>query len=104
MHGCDEILMWWCECGVWWSEIDSDDVMVRVWYVMVITCTVVYDGQKLIEWWCDGDSAICDSVVCDGDSVMNDGDSVILTAICSLDWTGWNPTNEICIERIVPRQ
>ena len=82
---------------------------VTVWCVMVITYIIVYDDQKLIEWWCDGDSVICDSVicdsvVCDGDSVMNNGDSVILTAICSLDWTGWNPTNEICIERIVPRQ
>ena len=28
----------------------------------------------------------------------------ILTAICSLDCTGWKPTNEICIERMVPRQ
>lgn len=26
-----------------------------------------------------------------------------LTAMCSLDWTGWKPTNEICIDRMVPR-
>ena len=25
-----------------------------------------------------------------------------LTAICSLVWTGWNPTNGICIDSIVP--
>lgn len=25
-----------------------------------------------------------------------------LTAMCSLDWTGWKPTNEICIDRMVP--
>ena len=30
--------------------------------------------------------------------------AVILTAMCSLDWTGWNPTNDICIDNIVPRQ
>ena len=24
--------------------------------------------------------------------------------MCSLDWTGWNPTNEICMERMVPKQ
>ena len=27
-----------------------------------------------------------------------------LTAMCSLDKTGWNPTKEICMDRIVPRQ
>ena len=26
------------------------------------------------------------------------------TAMCSLDWTGWNPTNDICIDSMVPRQ
>ena len=27
-----------------------------------------------------------------------------LTAMCSLDCTGWNPTKEICIDRMVPKQ
>jgi len=29
---------------------------------------------------------------------------VVLTAMCSLDWTGWNPTKLICMDIRVPRQ